>query len=252
MFEEVGSWFEHGSYAGIFLGMVLTGLGLPIPEEAFVLFAGMAAAQGVLKNPVLALATCFAGAIVGDMITYMLGRHFGYGVLREHPIIAKHLTPERERHLEQLIKRHGFKVFFISRFLVGVRSPVYLTAGILRVPMWWFLLVDTFSATVVVGSFFGLSYFFADRMQVWWQWIRQAELALTVVIITAGLIAFVLLYRKYKQKTHGQPEVLLDQALRCHDGKQPTEASLTNSAAVDKNGRADKAKPYAFTPQERT
>lgn len=215
MLEEVNGWFENGSYVGIFLGMALTGLGLPVPEEAFVLFAGMAAAHGALKSPWLALLVCWLGATAGDLITYTVGRRFGHGVLREHPMVAKHLTPERERHIEELIQRHGFKVFLVSRFLVGVRSPVYLTAGILRVPLWRFLAYDAISATVVVGTFFGLAYFFADRIQLWWNWIRQAELALTVIVVLAVVIGGFVLYRKYKHMLHGEPEALLDQAFGC-------------------------------------
>lgn len=237
MFEEVGSWFEGGSYAGIFVGMVLTGLGLPVPEEAFVIFAGMASAHGVLKTPWLAFAACFAGALMGDLVTYSIGRRFGHAVLREHPIIAKHLTPERERHLEQLIKGHGFKVFFVSRFLVGVRSPVYLTAGILRVPLLWFLFVDSISAAVVVGIFFGLSYFFADRIAVWWNVIRQAELVITIGVGLAVAVVGFILYRKYRQKIHGEPEILLDQALgETPDDEPGNSKCLTNGAS----GKSDK------------
>lgn len=245
MFDEVGSWFESGSYAGIFLGMLLTGLGLPIPEEAFVLFAGMASAQGVLKTWWLALAACLAGAISGDLLTYSLGRRFGHAVLREHPFIAKHLTPERELHLEQLIKRHGFKVFFISRFLVGLRSPVYLTAGILRVPLWWFVLADSISASVVVSTFFGLSYFFGDRIDAWWQWIRQAEWAITMVVVLAVALAVAIVYRKYRQKTHGEPEILLDQAFGFKPidaGKNDAVGSSDGQPAPESNKPADKSK----------
>ena len=215
MFDEVGTWFESSSYAGIFIGIVLTGLGLPVPEEAFVLFAGMASAHGVMKDPWLALAACFTGALVGDTLTYSLGRRFGYSLLREHPVISKHLTAERERRIEQLIKRHGFKVFLVSRFLVGVRSPVYLTAGILRVPFVWFLCCDAISAAMVVGSFFGLSYFFADQIQNWWEWIRQAELALTLGVLLGIVGVGIFVYRKYKHRLHADPAAFLDQALGC-------------------------------------
>ncbi len=180
---DVTDWIEHGSYAGLFIAMVLTGIGLPVPEEAFVILAGVFSHQGVLRTPLLAWAACLSGALIGDLATYGLGRHFGHNVIREHPIIAKHLTPDRERHLEMLIRRHGIKVFIVSRFLVGVRSSVYLTAGILRVPLTWFLIVDSVCATTVVSLFFGLSYFFADRIQAWWHLIRQAEIALTIGLV---------------------------------------------------------------------
>jgi membrane protein DedA with SNARE-associated domain len=236
MIDEVGSWFESGSYAGIFIGVALTGLGLPVPEEAFVLFAGMASAHGVLKTPWLAALSCLSGALIGDFITYSLGRHFGHSVLREHPTISKHLTPAREKHIEELIERHGFKVFLVSRFLVGLRSPVYLTAGILKVPLWRFLLYDAISATIVIGCFFSLSYCFADQIQTWWNWIRQAELALSVIVVVAVGIAVLVLYRKYRKTMEREPEALLDQALgctKCTDDEPLATAPTDNSSNDD-------------------
>ena len=48
----------------------------------------------------------------------------------------------------------------MARFLVGLRSPFYLTAGILRVKYRWFLFADFLCASVVIGGFFGLAYLF--------------------------------------------------------------------------------------------
>ena len=165
---------EHISYAGIVIALILTGAGLPIPEEVIVIFSGVASNQKVL-DPWLAFASCVVGALLGDLATYGIGRHFGRNVLREHPWFARFVTPEREKQIEAMIELHGLKVFFLARFLVGLRSPMYLTAGILRVPFTRFILIDTFCATTVIGVFFSLSYVFADRMHGWWHWIRDAE-----------------------------------------------------------------------------
>ena len=110
----------------------------------------------------MALACCLFGAIVGDSIMYWIGYHFGRGVLAEHPWWARWVTPEREAQIEEKFRQHGFKVFFVARFLVGLRSPVYLTAGILRVSFRRFFLIDLFCATAVVSTFFGLTYLFGQ------------------------------------------------------------------------------------------
>src|SRR3954470_4097573 len=110
--------FEHVSYLGIVVVLVLTGSGLPIPEEVVVIPAGAAASYGQL-NPWLALASCVAGALLGDAVMYGIGYRFGQSVLREHPWWARFLKPEREQQIEGLIRRHGLKVFFAARFLVG-------------------------------------------------------------------------------------------------------------------------------------
>jgi hypothetical protein len=117
---------------------------------------------------------------------YFIGRSFGAAVLRNHPWWSGFLTEERERTIEKLIKEHGIKAFFVARFLVGLRSPFYLTAGILKVPYRWFLLADAICATVVIGGFFGLSYAFGDSIALM---IRSAEKWLTVAAVAATVLA---------------------------------------------------------------
>lgn len=169
--------------------VVLTGMGLPVPEEVFIIGAGLASSKDVLE-PWLAWLTCLIGAILGDCAMYAIGYHFGHGLLRDHRWFAKLMNPRRERQMEGMIRRHGIKVFLTARFLVGVRSPVYVAAGILRVSFRQFLLFDALCATLVVSVFFGLSYAFAEHIMGMWERIRKAEIALTVAII-AGIVAAV-------------------------------------------------------------
>jgi membrane protein DedA with SNARE-associated domain len=172
-------------------------MGLPIPEEVFVISAGIAAHNGHLE-PWLALVTCLIGAILGDCAMYAIGYHFGHGLLRDRHWFARYMTPERERQVEEMIQKHGFKVFLTARFLVGVRSPVYVTAGILRMPFRRFILVDLLCASLVVSLFFGLSFIFSEAFQGLWNRIHRAEIWLTVALGVAavGAIMYFLLRRR--------------------------------------------------------
>ena len=115
-------------FVGFGLPIVLTGMGLPVPEEVFIIAAGLASHNGVLE-PWAALLTCVVAAILGDCSMYAIGYHFGHGLLRDHRWFAWLLNPRAERRMEQQIRDHGLKALFITRFLVGVRSPVYVAAG---------------------------------------------------------------------------------------------------------------------------
>lgn len=187
---------SNGSYLLITLVLILTGSGLPIPEEVPIIAAGILSANGTL-NPLVALACCLFGAIVGDSIMYWIGYHFGRGVLKDHPWWARWVTPEREAQIEEKFRQHGFKVFFVARFLVGLRSPVYLTAGILRVSFKRFFLIDLFCATVVVGTFFGLTYWFGPLIP---QVIQKTELWLTVIVVLVSAGVAFYLWRRHRRK----------------------------------------------------
>jgi membrane protein DedA with SNARE-associated domain len=190
---------EHASYLGIIVVLILTGSGLPVPEEVPIIAAGVAAYYGTL-NPWLALASCFIGALIGDCVMYAIGYHFGHRLLRDHPWLARFLKPEREAHIEEMIAQHGWKVFFLSRFLVGLRSPVYLTAGILRVSFRRFVFVDLFCAAIVICTFFWLSYFFAERIAGWFKRIQHAEVAITVAVVAAVLGIVLFFYVRHRRR----------------------------------------------------
>jgi membrane protein DedA with SNARE-associated domain len=183
-------WLSHLSYIGIMVVLILTGAGLPIPEEVPIIAAGVASANEQMQ-PGLALAACLVGAVVGDCLMYSIGYHFGRGLLRDRHWFARHMTPEKERQIEKMIARHGWKVFLVARFLVGLRSPVYLTAGILRVPFRRFLAIDALVATAVVSTFFGLSYSYAEHIETLWKWIHNSQYALTGLLAVGGAAALV-------------------------------------------------------------
>ncbi len=197
------SYLPRVTYLGLVGILVFTGTGFPIPEEVPVVLAGIASNPGYLAeplNPWLALLSCICGSVGGDCVMYFIGYRWGHSALREHRLVARFIRPEREEQIERMIRRHGFKVFFLARFLVGLRSPVFLAAGILRVPFRRFLLVDLVSVTAVVTCFFGLSYYFADHIVEWWKWIRGAEYTLTVLVVAAAASIAWVWYRRHRER----------------------------------------------------
>ncbi len=171
------------SYLGIITVLVLTGCGLPIPEEVPIVLAGVLSQMGRM-DPWLAYGSCLIGAILGDSLMYAIGYHWGHNLLKDHPRFARFLHAEREERFEEVIQNHGLKVMLLARFMVGIRAPVYLAAGIVRIPFRRFLLIDLFCATLVVSVVFGLS-FLVGRQAV--DFVRNFELGLTGVAVVAGL-----------------------------------------------------------------
>ncbi|TWU28577.1 DedA family protein [Bythopirellula polymerisocia] len=199
---------ESGGYVGIVVFLLLTGCGLPIPEEVPIVLAGIISSQGNL-NPVLALLAAIVGALLGDTAMYAIGYHFGHGLVMRHPKLSKWLGAQREEYFEQSIQRHMFKVMLLARFMVGVRGPVYLSAGVARVPFRKFILYDLICATLVVGTFFTLAYYFGNDIV---ELIRDAEVGFTLVVLLAILIAFLWWLRRQRQQ-------VLDEVLVRHASK---------------------------------
>jgi len=187
-------FMQYGSYLGIFVFLVLTGCGMPIPEEVAIVLAGVLSATGEL-NVWRAFAVCLAGAIVGDSIMYYIGYRWGHNLFQLHPQLARLVHAEREASLELMIERHGLKVLILARFLVGIRGPAYIAAGALRIPYRRFLWCDLIAATLVVSLFFWAAYAFGEEVT---QLLRDAEWTLTLAIGgVAAVLAIGWVIRRY-------------------------------------------------------
>ncbi|MHC4399334.1 MAG: DedA family protein [Planctomycetota bacterium] len=192
---------EHGSYFALAFILMMTGFGLPVPEEVPVVVAGVLASHGQI-NPWLAMAACWVGVLLGDCAIYWIGRHFGHNLIRTHRYWARVVPPEREAQIENMIHNHGLKVLFLARFLIVLRAPVYFAVGVLRMPFRRFLLIDVFCVTTVVGLFFLLSFAYGREIT---RWVRRAEILITVIVALAVLVAVLWFWRYYRRR-HARPE----------------------------------------------
>jgi membrane protein DedA with SNARE-associated domain len=189
-------------YLGIILFLILTGAGLPIPEEVLVVAAGFLSSEHHLDWP-LAYLACVLGALLGDILVYSIGRYPGHNFLRKHPWFARLLHEDREKQMEEMIKKHGLKVFFVARFMVGVRMPLYLAAGVVRMPWWRFLLINGICATTVVTLAFWLGHQYG---RVVGEYIRNSQYGLTLLVVV-GLVAVLIYFLIRRRRTKNRLEL---------------------------------------------
>ncbi|MBN1855113.1 MAG: DedA family protein [Pirellulales bacterium] len=242
----------QGKYLGIILFLILTGCGLPIPEEVPIVLAGVLSAHGKM-DPTLAYFSCLIGALVGDSVMYTIGYHWGHSLFWVHPRLGKWLHAEREEKFEKAVQRHGLKVMILARFMVGIRGPAYLAAGVIRIPFRRFLLMDLVAATLVVSLFFGLSHAFGNQIV---QWIHGIEYIATTVVVVVVIIA-VIYWRRHRPIARvllksAAPEAasaleadIMPPMDATRRGETPDGASNQQVATLEKNrnGQAEKQIP---------
>ncbi|MBS0265948.1 MAG: DedA family protein [Planctomycetes bacterium] len=171
----------NSSYLGIVLLLLLTGAGLPVPEEMIIVAAGVLSSPEVGRlDPFLAASACLIGVLAGDYTVYGIGCCLRNGTLRQRRWLAWFSHMERAQNLESLVQKHGLKIFLLARFLTGVRAPFYLTLGMLRLDIRRFLLYDSLSGVLVVGVFFLASYFGGTWIT---DLVRESQSAATVVAL---------------------------------------------------------------------
>jgi membrane protein DedA with SNARE-associated domain len=97
-------------------------------EDAAIVAAGLLAAR-MAVDPVAAVVVLVLGTTAGDMTLHLAGR----GVAGHRWIRRQRTRPALERALRWL-GRNWWLALVIARFGPGLRLPVYLASGILRLP----------------------------------------------------------------------------------------------------------------------
>jgi membrane protein DedA with SNARE-associated domain len=195
--ETIAHWISQYGYFGIFSLLVLGIVGLPVPDEWLLTFAGFL----VYKHKLLLVPT-FAAALLGSTcgitISYGIGRSLGfYLVIKYGP--AFHITQERLDRAHKWFERVGTWSLMIGYFLPGVRHLTAVVAGASKLRPLVFGVFAYTGALFWVSSFISIGYFFGDK---WSRVLEQIENNLgTIIWIALGLLAIYLFLRYRSKKT---------------------------------------------------
>jgi len=134
-------------------------LGLLIPGAAMLFGVGALMATGSLPIPSILIWTV-AGAIVGDLISFLLGQHYHQ---RLRIIWPFRRYPRLVNRGVDFFVRHGGKSVFMARFIGPLRPIVPAIAGMMNMTTARFLLVDIIACIlwapvyILPGMVFGAS-----------------------------------------------------------------------------------------------
>jgi len=73
---EIGTLIEHFPYVGVFVLLILGGIGLPFPEDATLILSGFLIAHGLMK-PLPAFLVIYPALIMTDFSLYWVGKKYG-------------------------------------------------------------------------------------------------------------------------------------------------------------------------------
>ena len=151
----------------IFIVMGLESMGLPLPGETILLFAGVLAEQG--RFDVLAvIAVGVTATIVGDNAGYWVGRRGGRPLIDKHGHRV-HLSARRMDRAEHFFEHRGGPAVAAARFIPGLRVIGALAAGTSHMRWRTFLIwnciggVTWVTMVVLVGYVLGPAYKQAEK-----------------------------------------------------------------------------------------
>jgi membrane protein DedA with SNARE-associated domain len=179
---------QHG-YAIVFIWVFGEQIGLPVPATPMLLAAGALAGEGQL-NFAIALGVAALGALLSDVLWYLIGRYRGGSVLSW--ICKVSLTPDScIRHTEEIFSRHGPRSLLVAKFIPGLNTAAPSLAGIFHMPLARFFLFDCLGVFFWAGAFVGLGYVFSNQIEQIAIYALRLGTSLILVIL-GGLAAYIL------------------------------------------------------------
>lgn len=162
-------------------------VGLIIPATALMIAVGGLLGTGVL-DPAPILLWAMGGAILGDWISFAIGRRIGPSIYRRWPLNRHRPVVARAR---LFFRRYGFVAIFVGRFLGPIRATIPLVAGVMDMDRRRFQLANVASSVVWVPTMLAPGYFAARSLGAVEQ-ITETHLlgiGLLVAVLTIGATA---------------------------------------------------------------
>lgn len=197
------NFYESFGYLSVFGVLMLCGFGFPLPEDISIIaggiISGLANESGHhYTNVHLMCLVSLTGVMLGDSMVFFMGRRLGDGIFKKK-IVGKILSHSTFEKITVSMQKNGVIVLFLARFLPGLRSAIFLTAGITRfVSFPKFFLIDFIAALISVPLWTYLGYYGASNMELLTHWIKDTKIitAIIIAIIIVIYIGFKLFKRR--------------------------------------------------------
>jgi membrane protein DedA with SNARE-associated domain len=173
------------AYLGVLVTLLAAGFGLPIPEEIAIVTAGALAGHAA-SDPSsrivwwIMLPTCILGVVASDSCLYIIGRVWGQRLLKSSWVQRRLIPPAKRESIERNFRQYGFWILLGARLLPGIRSPIFIMAGVNRLSLTKFIIADGIYAIPGVSLLFFLSYLFTDQFV---EVVRKAESVRPIVVM---------------------------------------------------------------------
>jgi membrane-associated protein len=146
----------------ILFGIIFAETGLVItpflPGDSLIFAAGALANITVL-NPWIIFGSLTVAGIIGDSVNYAIGKAIGPRVFRED---VRFLKREYLDKTHAFYEKHGGKTIILARFMPIIRTFAPFVAGVGAMTYRNFVFYNVIGATLWVGMFTLLGYFFGN------------------------------------------------------------------------------------------
>ena len=161
MEQDVLAWIAQYGYLAIFCLLMMGIVGLPVPDETLLTFAGYLVYRGHLSLAP-AYFTALAGSLCGISLSYTLGRVFGLPLVHRFGRYI-HVSEEDVGKAHAWFRRVGHWGLTFGYFIPGVRRLTAYAAGMSALEPAQFALFAYPGGAMWVATFVGLGMALGER-----------------------------------------------------------------------------------------
>jgi len=185
---------RHGA-AILFAAVFVEQIGIPLPAAPWLLAAGALIGAGKL-NWWIALSAATFGSLLGDLIWFYLGRHYGNRVLGL--LCRVSLEPDScARRTQNLFTKYGMRGLVLAKFIPGLGTLAPPLAGNSGVSTIRFIFFDGLSSVLYVGCFILVGVLFSPQLD---QIINAvAGLGRSAFGVVAGVLALYIAFKYFQR-----------------------------------------------------
>ncbi len=194
------------SYIGLFILLILGGLGIPFfPEDLILIACGMLISFEII-NPIPGIPLAYLGLVISDSLLYYAGRRFGRRIVTNRRF-EKIVSPHKFLLLERKFVKHSILIMLAGRLLIGFRTQVFLLAGITKVPFIKFFLIDIFGSAFVLAIMVSAGYFGGRFLENVKRGILYMEYTVAFLVILAIILLIIYLSFKYLTRNNSKNQI---------------------------------------------
>lgn len=202
--QEVFNWFAQYAYepaivyGTVVFMMVISSFGFPVPEEVTLISVGIVCYMG--RNPELfpppeagaeavntytAAGVTFLAVVASDFLVYTLGKTLGAKIMRWRVMRRQRKQLDK---VSSWMKKYGVFAAALFRFTPGLRFPGHFSCGMMGLPPFKFLAVDSLAALVSVPTqIFLISYYGKEILENF----KTIKIIVGIALVIGGIVYFI-------------------------------------------------------------
>jgi membrane protein DedA with SNARE-associated domain len=189
---------DHYGYGGLFVVLVMGNVGLPVGADIVLPISGALTATKHLANIWLTIGVALTAELVGQSVSYAVGRFGGVPVLVRYGKYVGFHHRQMDR-VHGFFARYGTFSIFICRFVPFIRGVVGFPAGVAEMHFGLFFLWSLLGSLVFCAGLAFVGYQLGDHLDsvlpLLHRWGTLGGI-IAVVLIVAGLIVWSLVRKR--------------------------------------------------------